>query len=94
EASKCSGGVDLSVFNELEKRHGELFAFVERLVAFSRDRSAGRAHSKLPNLVTLNTPIDPVPVWWVEIRESTGEAYDYLWRNWTNVVAAMDPVEE
>ncbi|KAH9289231.1 hypothetical protein KI387_033348 [Taxus chinensis] len=84
----------LIFFNELEKRHGELFSFVERLVAFSRDRSARCAHSKLPNLVALNTPIERVLVWWVEIHESTGETYDYLCCNWTNVVAAMDPVEE
>ncbi|KAH9293061.1 hypothetical protein KI387_041736, partial [Taxus chinensis] len=90
EEVKLWGGMDLSIFRELECHHGELMAFTEKLAVFSHDKNAGRTRFKLPNLAALNSPIEPVPLWWMEIHETAGEAYNHLWHGWANEIVAQD----
>ncbi|KAH9320817.1 hypothetical protein KI387_015456, partial [Taxus chinensis] len=70
--------MDLSVVIELECHHGELMAFAKKMAVFSHDKNAGRTRFKLPDLAALNSPIKSMPLWWIEIHETAGEAYNHL----------------
>ncbi|KAH9310131.1 hypothetical protein KI387_038042, partial [Taxus chinensis] len=76
--------MDVGVFKELEKWFGVLMNFSEKLVAFALDINLGHARIKLPNLKSLNLPLEPMPSQWSKLRDSTGGTYDYLWRGWVN----------
>ncbi|KAH9310659.1 hypothetical protein KI387_025694, partial [Taxus chinensis] len=88
DAVRRVGGVEVSVFNALDRRHRVLLDFTSKLVRFGRNKMVARARFKLPNMAALNLPIEPVPIWWLEIRESALEAYNYLWHGWANAEAA------
>ncbi|KAH9326487.1 hypothetical protein KI387_006665, partial [Taxus chinensis] len=78
--SSRDGWIEENVFKELEKRHGEVLDFTEKLVDFLQEyKKTGCERLKYPDLVAIKEPIDPILAWRREVKVSANVAYDFMW---------------
>ncbi|KAH9290689.1 hypothetical protein KI387_034806 [Taxus chinensis] len=85
EKFRAKACVDVEIIKELERRNAELLVFAAKLVEYSKDKKAGRARFKVPNIATLTIPFTPISTWWLKLRAFVASSYDFLWCTQANV---------